>query len=71
MIALGGMAGALASLLTTPADVMKTRIMTAAADCAVNPGAILVPSPASLELFFMCCCLFGYLVGCVYFWEGC
>lgn len=42
MIALGGMAGALASLLTTPADVMKTRIMTAAADKAVNAGAILV-----------------------------
>jgi hypothetical protein len=42
MIALGGVAGALASLLTTPADVMKTRIMTAAAEQSVNAGAILV-----------------------------
>lgn len=40
-IALGALAGALASVGTTPADVMKTRIMTSAADKAVNPAAIL------------------------------
>lgn len=33
-IAIGGLAGALASLATMPADVLKTRIMTAAAGSA-------------------------------------
>lgn len=42
VIALGGLAGALASVATTPADVMKTRIMTAAAAESVNAGALLV-----------------------------
>ena len=41
-IALGALAGALASVGTTPADVMKTRIMTAAADQAVDPRAIFL-----------------------------
>jgi len=39
-IAIGGLAGALASLATMPADVLKTRIMTAAAGTAApNAGA--------------------------------
>ena len=39
-IAIGGAAGALASLATMPADVLKTRIMTAAAGTAVpNAGS--------------------------------
>lgn len=42
MIAIGGAAGALASLATMPADVLKTRIMTAAAGSAVpNAGVLL------------------------------
>ena len=32
VIAIGGIAGALAAVATTPADVVKTRIMTAAVD---------------------------------------
>ncbi|KAK9825138.1 hypothetical protein WJX81_003067 [Elliptochloris bilobata] len=40
-VALGGLAGALASILTTPADVLKTRIMTASADRSVDAGAML------------------------------
>lgn len=40
-IAIGGAAGALASLATMPADVLKTRIMTAAAGTATpNAGAL-------------------------------
>jgi Mitochondrial carrier protein len=43
-IAIGGAAGALASLATMPADVLKTRIMTAAAGTAVpNAGGASVP----------------------------
>ena len=42
MIAIGGLAGALASIATTPADVLKTRMMTAAAAESVSIGAILV-----------------------------
>jgi Mitochondrial carrier protein len=43
-IAIGGAAGALASLATMPADVLKTRIMTAAAGSATpNAGGIVVP----------------------------
>lgn len=41
-IALGALAGALASVGTTPADVMKTRVMTAAADVAIDPKAIFL-----------------------------
>jgi hypothetical protein len=42
VIAIGGLAGALASIATTPADVLKTRIMTAAATESINAGALLV-----------------------------
>ena len=39
VVAIGGLAGALASIATTPADVVKTRIMTASASQAVSSGA--------------------------------
>lgn len=39
MVAIGALAGALASIATTPADVIKTRIMTASAAQAVSTGA--------------------------------
>lgn len=45
MIAIGGLAGAIAAIATTPADVLKTRIMTAAAGEAVSAGALLVTMP--------------------------
>ena len=38
VVAIGGLAGALASIATTPADVVKTRIMTASASQAVSSG---------------------------------
>lgn len=41
-VMLGGLAGALASVLTTPADVLKTRIMTASAERSGSAGAMLV-----------------------------
>ncbi len=41
-VMLGGLAGALASVLTTPADVLKTRIMTASAGRSGSAGAMLV-----------------------------
>ncbi|EIE27152.1 mitochondrial carrier [Coccomyxa subellipsoidea C-169] len=41
VIAIGGLAGAIASIATTPADVLKTRIMTAAAGEAVSASALL------------------------------
>lgn len=41
-LALGALAGALASITTCPADVMKTRVMTAAAEKAVDPRKIFV-----------------------------
>lgn len=40
-LALGALAGSLASISTCPADVVKTRIMTHAVDKAVNPGQII------------------------------
>lgn len=42
MLALGALAGAIASVSTCPADVMKTRVMTAAAETAVDPKAIFL-----------------------------
>lgn len=41
-LALGALAGAVASVTTCPADVMKTRVMTAAAEKAVDPKQILL-----------------------------
>ncbi|CAK0784707.1 hypothetical protein CVIRNUC_007911 [Coccomyxa viridis] len=41
VIAIGGLAGALASIATTPADVLKTRMMTSAATEAVSLGPLL------------------------------
>ncbi|BDA50895.1 probable S-adenosylmethionine mitochondrial carrier protein at C-terminar half [Coccomyxa sp. Obi] len=41
VIAIGGLAGAIASIATTPADVLKTRIMTAAAGETISAGALL------------------------------
>ena len=41
-LALGALAGALASITTCPADVMKTRVMTAAAEKVVDPKKILM-----------------------------
>jgi len=42
MLALGALAGAIASISTCPADVMKTRVMTAATETAVDPKAIFI-----------------------------
>ena len=44
MVAIGGLAGALASILTTPADVLKTRIMTSPSTQAVTAGECSCPS---------------------------
>jgi hypothetical protein len=41
-IAIGALAGATASFLTTPADVVKSRLMTAAAGSTVSTGQVLV-----------------------------
>lgn len=41
-IAVGAVSGAMAAILTTPGDVMKTRIMTAPPDKVVNAGSIFV-----------------------------
>ncbi|KAK9907446.1 hypothetical protein WJX75_003901 [Coccomyxa subellipsoidea] len=42
VIAIGGLAGAIAAIATTPADVVKTRIMTAAANESISAGTLLV-----------------------------
>ena len=42
VLAIGGLAGALASIVATPADVVKTRIMTASSSQAVSSGAWLL-----------------------------
>lgn len=52
-VMLGGLAGALASVLTTPADVLKTRIMTASAARSGSAGAMLVHQ--SFPLFCLLC----------------
>ena len=47
VVAIGGLAGALASIVTTPADVVKTRIMTASASQGVSSGACEVSRPGT------------------------
>ena len=46
VVVIGGLAGALASILTTPADVLKTRIMTAPSSQAATAGECSTPGAA-------------------------
>ena len=69
VVAIGALAGSLASIATTPADVVKTRIMTASATQAVSSGALSVPAPVMAHVA-TAVTLSGMLLVTIIFYEG-